>query len=165
MKRNSRARRLELPQELAPEQLRWRCPEEELPFETTDEVEPLEEIVGQPRALEALRLGARLWAPGYNVYVSGISGTGRLTTVQKILEETLESCPPLFDYCYVHNFRFPAQPRLLRLPRGRGPPSALLWRRRLPSCGSEFPSSSRRSASVLPATSWRSALRSATSRC
>jgi len=120
MKRNSRARRLELPQELAPEQLRWRCPEEELPFETTDEVEPLEEIVGQPRALEALRLGARLWAPGYNVYVSGISGTGRLTTVQKILEETLESCPPLFDYCYVHNFRFPAQPRLLRLPKGEG---------------------------------------------
>ncbi len=106
--------------ELAPEQLRWRCPEEELPFETTEELEPLEEIVGQPRALEALRLGVRLWAPGYNVYVSGLSGTGRLTTVQKILQEELRECPPLYDYCYVHNFREPSKPRLLRLPKGQG---------------------------------------------
>lgn len=105
---------------LPPEKLRWRCAEEELPFETTEELEPLEEIVGQPRALEALRLGVSLWAPGYNIYVSGLSGTGRLTTVQKILQEVLQVCPPLYDYCYVHNFREPAHPRLLRLPKGQG---------------------------------------------
>ncbi len=114
MRRTSAAR------ELSPEQLRWRCAEEELPFETTDELAPLEEIVGQPRALEALRLGVSLWAPGYNVYVSGLSGTGRLTTVQKILQEVLQECPPLYDYCYVHNFREPSQPRVLRLPKGQG---------------------------------------------
>ncbi|MCS7176901.1 MAG: AAA family ATPase [Candidatus Kapabacteria bacterium] len=109
-----------LPEPLPPEKLRWRCSEEELPFETTDELEPLQEIVGQSRALEALRLGVSLWAPGYNIYVSGLSGTGRLATVQKILQEALTVCPPLYDYCYVHNFRDRSQPRLLRLPKGQG---------------------------------------------
>ncbi|MCS6966858.1 MAG: AAA family ATPase, partial [Candidatus Kapabacteria bacterium] len=79
-----------LPPELPADRLRWRCSEHIFPFETTSELEPLEEIVGQPRALEALRLGVRLWAPGYNVYVSGLSGTGRLTTVQQILQEVLQ---------------------------------------------------------------------------
>ncbi|MCS7169630.1 MAG: AAA family ATPase [Candidatus Kapabacteria bacterium] len=109
-----------LPPELPADRLRWRCSEHIFPFETTSELEPLEEIVGQPRALEALRLGVRLWAPGYNVYVSGLSGTGRLTTVQQILQEVLQVCPPLYDYCYVHNFREPSQPRLLKLPKGQG---------------------------------------------
>ncbi len=108
------------PLEIPPEKLRWRCPEELFPFETTDELEPLEEIVGQPRAVEALRLGVSLWAPGYNIYVSGLSGTGRLTTVQRILQEVVQVCPPLYDYCYVHNFREPTRPRLLRLPKGQG---------------------------------------------
>ncbi len=112
--------RKRLPPEVPPEKLRWECPEEDLPFETTEELEPLEEIVGQPRAIEALRLGVSLWAPGYNIYVSGLSGTGRLAIVQKILQEVLYVCPPLYDYCYVHNFRDPTQPRLLRLPKGEG---------------------------------------------
>lgn len=109
-----------LPFELPPEKLRWQCPEELFSFETTDELEALEEIVGQARAIEALRLGVSLWAPGYNIYVSGLSGTGRLTTVQRILQEVLTVCPSLYDYCYVHNFREPSQPRLLRLPKGQG---------------------------------------------
>ena len=47
--------------ELKPEELRWTCPIEKLQFETTDTVEPLEDIIGQERALKALKLGTELF--------------------------------------------------------------------------------------------------------
>ena len=106
--------------ELKPEELRWTCPENKFKFKTTETVKPLEKIVGQPRAIEAIRLGAKLKSKGYNIFVSGLAGTGRLSTVKRILEEVTTSKPELFDFCYVYNFTSPDEPRLIKLPKGVG---------------------------------------------
>jgi lon-related putative ATP-dependent protease len=74
--------------------------------------------VGQDRALEALRLGLEVRAPGYNVFVSGISGTGRTTTVLQMVRELAPSCPVPRDRVFVHNFTAPDRPRLLTFPAG-----------------------------------------------
>jgi ATP-dependent Lon protease len=109
-----------VPNPLPPESLRWHCPEEIFSFNSTRELTPLKGIVGQDRAIEAIKMGAELFSHGYNVFVSGISGTGRLTTVQQILDEVTVSCPPLYDYCYVQNFTNPDMPRLLKFAAGQG---------------------------------------------
>ena len=106
--------------EVPPEKLRWSCPVDKFNFKSTREVEPLKTIVGQPRAIEAIKMGAALHAKGYNIFVTGLSGTGRLTTVKNILEEVTNSCPITFDYCYVNNFAKPDEPRLIKLPKGKG---------------------------------------------
>lgn len=106
--------------ELATEQLRWNCPEDIFDFNKTDEIEPLDKIIGQPRALEAIRLGAELFAKGYNIFVTGLSGTGRLSTVRRILEEVTTTSPMTYDYCYVNNFTDQDSPRLICLPKAKG---------------------------------------------
>lgn len=104
---------------LKPEQLRWTCPENIFKFKTTAEVEPLERIVGQERAVEAIKMGSELKAKGYNIFVTGLSGTGRTTTVKQIVEENSTSCPITYDYCYVNNFNNTDEPILITLPRGK----------------------------------------------
>ena len=105
---------------LSREDLRWCCDERELGFETTADVEPRSQIIGQPDALDALRFGLELFAPGQNVYVRGLTGTGRMTLLRRVLEEIQPSCPLASDYCYAANFERSGEPRLLELPRGRG---------------------------------------------
>lgn len=105
---------------LPPTQLRWTCPPEALPFKSTKELEPLTTIVGQDRAMEAIRMGATLKSQGYNVYASGVTGTGRMTTIRKLLDEVRKDCPELYDFAYVHNFKTPEQPVLVRFMRGEG---------------------------------------------
>ena len=68
-------------------QLRWRADESALDFKSTSEIDPAVGIVGQPVALEALRFGLECQAPGQNVYVRGLSGTGRMTMIRSVLDE------------------------------------------------------------------------------
>jgi predicted ATP-dependent protease len=105
---------------LPPDRLRWRCDPALLPFATTADVEPAEGIVGQPAAVDALQFGLEFRAPGQHVYVRGLTGTGRLTLVRRLLDKLRPPAAATPDYAYVHNFTHPDQPRLLRLPRGRG---------------------------------------------
>ena len=104
---------------IAPPELRWRCDPDQLDFASTAEVEPLTGVVGQDDAIEALRFGLEVFAPGQNIYVRGLTGTGRLHVVRRLLEEIQPACPLASDYAYVQNFRSPEAPRLLVLPRGR----------------------------------------------
>ena len=101
---------------LASKRLRWRCPESAIPRDTGS---PPDRTVGQDRALEALRVGLEVRAPGYNIFVSGITGTGRTTTVLQLVKELAPSCPIPRDRAFVHNFAAPDRPRLLTLPAGR----------------------------------------------
>jgi predicted ATP-dependent protease len=105
--------------ELKPEDLRWRCDPELLEFDSTEDLKPIEGILGQERALKALKLGVDLRKPGYNIYIAGLSGTGKATTVKKILETISSECPPLMDYAYVNNFKDPDRPILLIFPKGK----------------------------------------------
>jgi lon-related putative ATP-dependent protease len=106
--------------EVPSEKLCWHCSLSHLKFETTDEVRPSDAIIGQRRAVDALNLALEIEAVGYNVFVSGRVGTGRTTTVRKLLESAGGRARELDDKCYANNFRDPDQPRLLRLPAGRG---------------------------------------------
>ncbi len=104
---------------LAPADLRWHCPPEELSFESTEELEPLRGVIGQDDAMDALSFGLEIFAPGQNVFVRGLTGTGRLTLVRRILKEIQPACPLAPDYVYVANFESSERPKLLILPRGR----------------------------------------------
>lgn len=105
--------------ELKPEELRWKCNPEIFEFESTEDIEPIEGILGQERALKAIRLGVDLRSPGYNIYIAGLSGSGKATTIKKMLEKITAKCPELHDYAYVNNFKDPDQPMLLKFPKGR----------------------------------------------
>ncbi|MBI4466588.1 MAG: AAA family ATPase [Acidobacteria bacterium] len=108
--------------EVLPEQLRWRCEPSQFEFETTADLKPLEGIIGQERALKSLKIGVELYGPGFNIFVCGLSGTGRATTIKQLLERIRPQCEPAPDRCYVHDFHRPEQPRLLTLPRARANP-------------------------------------------
>lgn len=102
------------------ENLRWRLDPATLPFETTDDLEPLKEIIGQKRGVEAFRFGMGMDKQGYNVFVTGVAGTGRQATVQKLLEELTKKDQVPDDLCYVNNFKNPEAPLLLHLKGGKG---------------------------------------------
>jgi lon-related putative ATP-dependent protease len=103
------------------QELRWRMDPAELAFETTDDLKPLGEIIGQERGVEAFRFGMGMDKPGYNVFVTGASGTGRLSTVRKLLQEmSREKGRIPDDLCYVNNFKDADNPILLRLQPGMG---------------------------------------------
>ncbi len=101
------------------EKLRWHCRPEDI-GPASAEVPPCQGIVGQDGAIDALRFGLEIFAPGQNIYVRGLTGTGRLPLVSQLLKEIQPACPLAADHVYVHDFLQPDRPRLLTLPRGRG---------------------------------------------
>jgi len=104
---------------LKSEDLRWRCNQDVFAFDSTNDIEPIEGILGQERALKALKLGVDLRSPGYNIFIAGLSGTGKATTVKKMLETISDNCPPLHDYAYVNNFKDNDRPILLTFNVGK----------------------------------------------
>ena len=98
--------------ELKPEELRRICDPSRFSFATTEELEPLNEIVGQRRALEALEVGLNIKDPlnRYNVYVSGEPGLGKTSTVIRYLRELSASQETPPDIVYVYNFQEPHYP-------------------------------------------------------
>ncbi len=105
---------------LSTDELRWNCSASAFEFETTAEVEPTPGVIGQESAVEALRFGLRTNAEGQNVFVRGLSGTGRMTLVQDMLSEMELHCPPTPDRAFVHDFDRPGRPALVELPPGTG---------------------------------------------
>ncbi len=105
--------------ELSAEDLEWRLPPEfrDVAYE---QVESVRGTIGQDRAGAALDLGLALRAPGYNVFVAGPHGTGRTSTVRRLLDGMKSRrCPELRDRAYVYNFSDPSCPRLLTFPAGK----------------------------------------------
>jgi len=106
--------------ELKPAQLRWQCKPNILKFKTTKDLSLCEGIIGQPRAIEAIKLGLNVKYPGYNIFITGPVGTGRSTAVTKLLEELRVKKGMLKDLMYVNNFKNPDMPRLIELIAGSG---------------------------------------------
>ncbi|MFZ1292517.1 MAG: ATP-binding protein [Melioribacteraceae bacterium] len=108
-------------QPLKPEQLKLTCDPSCFKFDTTDSITPIEGIVGQTRAIKALKIGIDIEGPGYNIFITGLSGTGKQTSIKKILKEFLpKKNIKLNDYVYVNNFRDSDHPSLLIFPAGQG---------------------------------------------
>jgi len=106
--------------ELGAAELYTPCDPERLGFARSDEVEPLREVLGQPRALAALELGVGVAREGYNLFVLGPSGTDRHEVARRFLAERARDEATGSDWCYVQNFGDPRRPTLLQLPPGTG---------------------------------------------
>jgi len=104
--------------ELKPEQLKFIYNPKDLKFDTSLELKPIEGIFGQERAIKALQIGVSMKSHGYNIFITGLSGTGKFTTVKKMLETINPDCGQLFDYAYVNNFDDEDRPVVLKFPAG-----------------------------------------------
>lgn len=106
-------------QRLLPEQL-TRHFNGQFNFKTTADLEPLEGVLGQDRAVQALHFGISMQRPGYNVFVMGESGTGRFSYTKRHLEEQAKQRPTPADWLYVNHFNEMREPHALQLPPGEG---------------------------------------------
>ncbi|MGH8015856.1 MAG: Lon-like protease helical domain-containing protein, partial [Candidatus Zixiibacteriota bacterium] len=88
---------------------------------TSADVPPSSVIIGQEKAIDAIKTGLKVKSSGYNIFITGTSGTGRNTSIRKLLAEQLhKEKPDLKDICYVNNFKNEDRPRLLIFPAGEG---------------------------------------------
>jgi lon-related putative ATP-dependent protease len=95
------------------------CDPRQFEFETTAALEDLPEVIGQPRAVEAMRFGVGIEREGYNVFALGPVGTGKRDFVLQFFEHRAKEDPIPSDWCYVYNFEQPHKPRAISLPAGR----------------------------------------------
>jgi len=105
---------------LTPEQLSRNIDVSKLGIKSTEGLERLKSIIGQKRAVSALRFGLQIEGMGYNIYVSGPPGTGKMTSVKSFLDEFANNKESPPDWCYVNNFDDIYSPQVLRLPAGTG---------------------------------------------
>ena len=105
--------------ELSPEKLRLECPPDQVGCETSAELGPVDGIIGQDRALKALKFGVEMKGKGFNVYVAGPPITGKRPAARSFLENIAKTRPVPPDWVYVNNFQNPYEPKTLKLPSGR----------------------------------------------
>ncbi len=105
--------------ELKPEDLRWSCKQFDFSLKKAEDAEPTQGTVGQDRAVAALKTGLEVPSRGYNVFVCGLSGTGRRSSVKEIVKRIKAVSPLPPDRCYVYNFSSPDKPVLIELKKGQ----------------------------------------------
>lgn len=103
---------------VAPEMLRPLCDPRSLGFKTTADLQPVDTLIGQERALGALRFGSEIDRPGYNLFALGPQGTGRHSTIHAYLKEKASDAAAPDDWVYVYNFTSAHRPQAMRLPAG-----------------------------------------------
>jgi len=113
--------------EVSAEKLAWRCDLSFLPFACTAEMTPLEDFIGQERAIRAIEFGLGVNKPGFNIFVTGLTGTGKTSIIKAFLKKTTSQYPgPMADapvpedWCYVYNFGDADRPHAFKIRRGWG---------------------------------------------
>ncbi|WP_432402328.1 Lon protease family protein [Wukongibacter sp. M2B1] len=96
------------------------CNTECFKFDSTADLTPLQGIIGQERASKALDFGLSIKKKGYNIFVSGQSGTGRNSYVKLIADVKASKKEVPDDWVYVYNFKNPHSPLALNLKSGQG---------------------------------------------
>jgi lon-related putative ATP-dependent protease len=105
---------------LSPEELAWRCDPAQFEFETTEQLPSLEGAIGQDRALTAIEFGLGIEDSEFNIFILGEPGTGRSSTIMKLLKARAEGEPVPDDWCYVHDFSDGTRPTRFNLPPEKG---------------------------------------------
>jgi lon-related putative ATP-dependent protease len=105
---------------LPPEKMRHALDSSRIDCKSTDQLTPLKEIIGQDRAIKALEFGLNIQEEGFNIYASGMHGTGRTSAVRKYLAQVAAQKPRGNDWIYVNNFKNPYEPNAIKLPPGTG---------------------------------------------
>ena len=106
--------------ELDYRKLKGFCTKTDFSFDSTKDLEPIHEIIGQDRAKKSIQYGLKVKKKGYNIYVAGASGTGKTTFAKRFAEEIAKNEPIPPDFCYVYNFEEPTIPKILKLKAGTG---------------------------------------------
>jgi len=107
--------------ELSAKDLRATIDLDSLPFEDTSSLEAMEErVVGQERAIDAIKFGMGMKESGYNIFIAGPPKTGLTYIAKTYLEEQAREEPTPPDWCYVYNFKETDKPKSLKLTAGRG---------------------------------------------
>ncbi len=104
--------------ELEPGGLRCICDPAMFEFDSTLDIEPLNRVIGQQRAVQAIEFGLEMKSPGYNIFVTGPEGTGKTTIVQDIVAEHARTLPVPEDWCMVNNFKDQFRPTAIPVPTG-----------------------------------------------
>lgn len=112
-----------MPKPLGVDELYKCCDQKIFKFNTTAELPDVIEIIGQDRALRAIDLGLNLDSKGFNIFILGENGTGKLTTIKSVLAKKAADEPVPPDWCYVFNFKEPDVPLAISFPPG----SALIF--------------------------------------
>jgi len=109
---------------VSPDRLRWRCASSLIPFECTSDMIPLADFIGPERAIRAIEFGLGVNKPGFNIFVNGLTGTGKTTIIKSFLKKvTAEMARPEQDssvpedWCNVYNFTDPDRPQALNVRR------------------------------------------------
>ena len=106
--------------ELKSSDLRYFCDPKIFKFKSTDDIGPLDEVIGQERAVQAIEFGLGMKSSGYNIFVTGIEGTGKSTITTDITRKHAKTLPIPKDWCMVNNFQDPYRPKPLAVPSGKG---------------------------------------------
>jgi lon-related putative ATP-dependent protease len=112
--------------EVPADNLRWHCDPSLFDFECTKDLAPLREFIGQDRAIRAVEFGLSMNHMGYNIYVAGLTGTGKTsvvkTYIEKLIKEREAREGPYHpdDWCYLYNFSDSDRPQIVNLPQGKG---------------------------------------------
>jgi predicted ATP-dependent protease len=113
--------------EVPVEKLSWHCDLSFVPFTCTDEMTPLEDFIGQDRAIRAIQFGLGVNKPGFNIFVTGLTGTGKTSIIKAFLKKIAEERGPIEadsrspeDWCYVYNFADADRPQIVNMRRGWG---------------------------------------------
>src|SRR5512143_553303 len=106
--------------ELPVSELRHETDPAEFPFRTTTDLGLKEEVIGQARGVHAIEFGLSIKNHGYNIFVSGVPGTGKNSIVKSLVKRISQGKPTPDDWCFVNNFRDPDRPLAVRLPPGKG---------------------------------------------
>ncbi|MEQ8201186.1 MAG: ATP-binding protein [Syntrophomonadaceae bacterium] len=105
---------------LKPKDLSRTCKPSSFRFGSTAEIDPLQGIIGQERAVRSLGFALDIKNEGYNVFLSGYFGTGKTTLAREMLNQKASRDPVPADWCYVNNFQEQEFPRAVSLPAGWG---------------------------------------------
>lgn len=105
---------------LGPEMVFKECDIDLFPFQTTEDVPSLESIIGQQRAVKAMEFGLRIKRHGYNIFITGLTGTGKISYAKSSTKEVAEKQPVPDDWFYLYNFKNPDAPIAVNLPAGLG---------------------------------------------
>ncbi len=112
--------------EVPADKLRWHCDPALFEFECTKDLAPLREFIGQDRAVRAVEFGLSMNQAGYNIYVAGLTGTGKTSVVKTYIEklikdrEAQEGVYHPDDWCYLFDFGDSDRPQVVNLPQGQG---------------------------------------------
>ena len=112
--------------EVPVEKLSWRCDLSFLPFTCTAEMTPLEDFIGQDRAIRAIQFGLGVNKPGFNILLPVLRARAKPVSLRRFLKKPSERAwvptptrsPE--DWCYVYNFTDADRPQAMKIRRGWG---------------------------------------------